>query len=37
MDFPVNDPADFANLAPGKPVDATVFVQGLNYWIGEVK
>lgn len=37
MDFPVKDAADFAKLAPGKPVEATVFVQGLNYWVGEVK
>jgi Cu/Ag efflux protein CusF len=37
MDFPVQDPADFAKLAPGKPVRATVFVQGFNYWVGEVK
>jgi Cu/Ag efflux protein CusF len=37
MDFPVKDPADFAKLAPGKPVSATVFVQGLNYWVGDVK
>jgi Cu/Ag efflux protein CusF len=37
MDFPVKDDADFAKLAPGKPVQATVFVQGANYWVGEVK
>ncbi len=37
MDFPVKDAADFAKLTPGKPVNATVFVQGLNYWVGEVK
>jgi Cu/Ag efflux protein CusF len=37
MDFPVKDAADFAKLTPGKPVNATVFVQGLDYWVGEVK
>ncbi|MEO5923219.1 MAG: copper-binding protein [Bryobacteraceae bacterium] len=37
MDFPVKDPADFAKLSTGKPVSATVFVQGINYWVGEVK
>ncbi len=37
MDFPVKDAADFAKLAPGKPVSATVFVQGFDYWVGEVK
>ncbi len=37
MDFPVKDAADFAKLAPGKAVEGTVFVQGLDYWVGEVK
>jgi Cu/Ag efflux protein CusF len=37
MDFPVKEAADFDKLAPGKPVNATVFVQGLNYWVGDVK
>lgn len=37
MDFPVKDAADFAKLAPGKPVEGTVFVQGFDYWVGEVK
>lgn len=37
MDFPVKDPADFAKLAPGQPVEGSVFVQGLDYWVGEVK
>ena len=37
MDFPVKDPADLAKLKEGAPVNATVFVQGLDYWVGEVK
>lgn len=37
MDFPVKEEADFAKLVPGKAVDGTVFVQGMNYWVGEVK
>jgi Cu/Ag efflux protein CusF len=38
MDFPVKSDADFAKLTPGKPVEATVNVQGgLEYWIGDVK
>lgn len=37
MDFPVKESADFAKLTPGKPVQATVFVQGFSYWVGEVK
>jgi Cu/Ag efflux protein CusF len=37
MDFPVKDDADFAKLSPGQPVNATVYVQGFNYWVGDVK
>ena len=37
MDFPVKDPADFDKLHPGDAIQATVFVQGLNYWVGEVR
>lgn len=37
MDFPVKDPADQAKLKEGSPVSGTVFVQGLSYWVGEVK
>jgi Cu/Ag efflux protein CusF len=37
MDFPVKDPADLAKLKEGAPVNATVFVQGFDYWVGEVR
>lgn len=37
MDFPVKDQADFAKLHPGDTIRATVFVQGLEYWVGNVK
>ena len=37
MDFPVKDDADFAKLTTGKPVEATVYVQGFNYWVADVK
>lgn len=37
MDFPVKDPADFAKLHPGETVRATLFVQGLEYWVGNVR
>jgi Cu/Ag efflux protein CusF len=37
MEFPVRDPADFARLRAGQPVKATVFVQGLRFWVGEVE
>ncbi|MEP6960579.1 MAG: copper-binding protein [Acidobacteriota bacterium] len=36
MEFPVKDPADFAKLATGKTINGTVYVQGLNYWVGDV-
>jgi Cu/Ag efflux protein CusF len=37
MDFPVRDAAEFGKLSEGKPVEGTVFVQGFDYWVGEVK
>jgi Cu/Ag efflux protein CusF len=37
MDYPVKDPADLAKLRPGVAIAATVFVQGLNYWVGDVR
>jgi len=37
MDFPVKDPGDLAKLKEGAPVEATVFVQGFTYWVGDVK
>ena len=36
MEFPVKDPRDFAKLREGDKVDGTVFVQDLNYWLGDV-
>ena len=37
MDYPVKDPAELTKLHPGDHVAATVFVQGLDYWIGEIQ
>jgi Cu/Ag efflux protein CusF len=37
MEFPVKDPAEFKTLSVGEHVTGTVFVQDLNYWIGEVR
>ena len=37
MDFPVKDEADFAKLHAGETIRATVFVQGLQYWVGNVQ
>jgi len=36
MDFPVRDEKDFSALHEGDKIDATVFVQGLDYWVGDV-
>jgi Cu/Ag efflux protein CusF len=36
MDFPVKDPAEFAKLQTGEKVRATVFVQGLQYWLSGI-
>jgi Cu/Ag efflux protein CusF len=37
MEFPVKDAKDYGELKVGAPVDATVFVQGTEYWVGEVR
>ena len=37
MDYPVRESADLAKLAADKMIDATVFVDGDNFWIGEIK
>jgi Cu/Ag efflux protein CusF len=37
MDFPVKDPAEFSKLHAGDTIQATVFVQGLEYWVGDVR
>jgi protein SCO1/2 len=36
MDYPVKDQADLAKLATGQAITATVFVQGQDFWIGEI-
>jgi Cu/Ag efflux protein CusF len=37
MEYPVKDPQDFSTLHPDDCIDATVWVQGADYWVGEVK
>jgi Cu/Ag efflux protein CusF len=37
MNYPVKDDAEFAKLTAGATIDATVFVDGDNFWVGEVK
>ena len=36
MDYPVKDPGEFDKLHAGDRIAATVFVQDLNYWLGEI-
>ena len=37
MDYPVKEAADLARLAADKSIQATVFVDGDNFWLGEIK
>ncbi|MGA3186856.1 MAG: copper-binding protein [Bryobacteraceae bacterium] len=36
MEYPVKDQSEFSPLHVGDHITATVFVQDLNYWIGEI-
>ena len=37
MQFPVKDAAEFAKLRPQERIKATVFVQDLQFWVGEIQ
>ncbi|MCU1336284.1 MAG: electron transport protein SCO1/SenC [Bryobacterales bacterium] len=37
MEFPVKDQSEFDKLHPGEKINATVFVQGNSYWVGEIQ
>jgi Cu/Ag efflux protein CusF len=37
MNYTIKDPAEFTKLTVGETFDATVFVDGDNFWVGEVK
>jgi Cu/Ag efflux protein CusF len=37
MEFPVRDKAEFAKLAEGKTIRATVNVQDLDYWLTDIQ
>src|ERR1700694_4927368 len=37
MEYGVRDKQDFAKLHNGDTISATLFVQGDDYWVGEVK
>ena len=36
MEYPIKDQADLDSLHIGDRITATVFVQDLNFWIGEI-
>jgi Cu/Ag efflux protein CusF len=36
MDYPIKDDAELKKLATGQPITATVFVQGQDYWVGDI-
>ena len=37
MGYEVKDPAEFSKLSVGEPITATVYVQGDDMWIGDIK
>jgi Cu/Ag efflux protein CusF len=37
MEYPVNDPAEMAKLSLGDRIRGVVFVQGPQYWLGEIE
>jgi Cu/Ag efflux protein CusF len=37
MEYPVKDAQDFSKLQPNECIDATVFVQGTEYWVADVR
>lgn len=37
MEYPVKDARDFSKLQPNECIDATVFVQGTQYWVADVR
>src|ERR1700719_1820560 len=37
MEYPVKDKIEFDKLRTGEKINATVFVQGNSYWVGEIQ
>jgi len=37
MEYPVKNATDYQSLRPGQHIKATVFVQGMEFWIGEIR
>ena len=36
MAFPIKEEKEFSALQVGEKIDATVFVQGLDYWVADI-
>ena len=37
MEYPVKDKTEFDKLRAGEKINATVYVQGNSYWVGEIQ
>jgi Cu/Ag efflux protein CusF len=37
MEYPVKDQTEFDKLHTGEKINATVFVQGNSYWVGDIQ
>ena len=37
MEFPVKEQPEFDKLRAGEKINATVFVQGNSYWVGQIQ
>lgn len=37
MEYPVKQQTEYQNLQPGEQITATVYVQGMNYWIAGIR
>jgi Cu/Ag efflux protein CusF len=37
MEYKIKDRAEFEKLQKGETIDATVFVQGDDYWVGKIQ
>jgi len=37
MEYPVKAESDYQNISPGEQIRATVFVQGMDFWIAGVR
>ena len=37
MEFPIKNKDEFAKLRTGQVIDGTVFVQDVDYWVGDIR